>query len=372
MSGSIGQAGGEPSPKDAATAEAMEVIGRLGPIADRLATRGAVAQYEADLNNPALTRMGSSLAGTTGPLPRYLPVRDLVHISFNLHLLAVDDTIPRRQARSISLPTDDHLTHTVPYAPNLRVMLELLVRYGNVMLPWFRRRIEVKLDELQFIYAPVTSLGRIESLSTEVSLATIHRIIEMFIGPEVSAARVHFALRPVSDLTILNERFSCPVTVGCGETHITVPLTLCNKPSSHHDPVLWRERLARCEADISLLEQLPLVSRVRERVREQLEIGRVTKAGETANALGKSERSLVRGLTAARTTHHRIVDEERRLRASTLLKDFKLPLAEVADQLGFPDQSSFGRKCIAWFGESPARWRVALAGGLIQRPQKLA
>lgn len=372
MSGTIGGTDDQTLSTDAAIVEAREVIERLGPIADRLGTRGAVAQYEADLDNPAATRAGSSLAGTTGPLPRYLPVRDLVYISFNLHRLAIDDTIPRRQARSISLPTDDHLTHTVPYAPNLHIMLDLMARYGNVMLPWFRRRIEVGASELRFIYAPVTPLGRIESLSTEVSLAKIHRIIDMFLASDVSAARVHFALRPVSDLAVLTERFSCPVTVGGGETHIAVPLTLSDKASAHHDPVLWAEGLARCEADIRLLEQTPLVGRVRDRVRDALKKGRVTKLGETAVALGLSQRSLVRALTAAGMTHHLIVEQERSLQARILLKEATLSLAEIADRLGFPDQSSFGRKCLGWFGKSPARLRLDLTGGLGKPGQKMA
>jgi AraC-like DNA-binding protein len=105
-----------------------------------------------------------------------------------------------------------------------------------------------------------------------------------------------------------------------------------------------------------------MVSRVRGHVLAVLDQSRAPALSDTARALGLSGRSLVRMLAAAGQTHHAIVDSERRARASLLLARSGLPIGLVADQLGFSDQSSFGRKCRAWFGESPSAVRRRLQG----------
>jgi AraC-like DNA-binding protein len=87
---------------------------------------------------------------------------------------------------------------------------------------------------------------------------------------------------------------------------------------------------------------------------------------QTARALGLPARTLVRALAAEGHTHHRIVDVERRHRAMRLLARPDLPLAEIADLLGFSDQSSFGRKCRAWFDESPSSVRRRLTSGVVR------
>ncbi|MBY0583628.1 MAG: hypothetical protein K2P68_12015 [Sphingomonas sp.] len=140
------------------------LIGRPGPIADQLGNRGAVAQYEADIADPARTRRGSSLEGTKGPLPQFLPMRDILRISFNLHDLSPADIILRRLARSTRLPVDDHLANCLPFVPILGAPLEFLTRYGDLMLPWFRRRLDVSGDELRVVYGRKRSFDPISLL----------------------------------------------------------------------------------------------------------------------------------------------------------------------------------------------------------------
>lgn len=345
-----------------AEAELAAALRQLGPVAERLGTRAPVAQYEADIGAPERTRHGTSLAGTTGPLPRFFPIRDVLRISFNIHELTPAETVPTRQARSPRTPTDDNLTFALPYAPSLRDALELVARYGDAVLPWYNRWIAVTGDTLRMTYNPAVPIGRIEPLATEVALATIHRIVETFVGARIGEARLHFAHASVSTAAVLAERFSCPISYGGTDSFMVLPLAWCSLPSPYHDQALWLEGLARCEADIRALQEPPLPARVRAHIGTALDAGTVVTLAETARALGLSSRSLVRALTEAGITHHQLVEAERRTRTEQLLARASLPLADVAEQLGFTDLSSFGRKCRAWFGLSPSRVRRQLAG----------
>lgn len=344
-----------------AMAELDAVLAQLGGIADRLGTRAVIAQYEADIDDPALTRVGTSLEGSCAPLPRFLPIRDILRINFNMHGLVPPDVVPRRLARSARMPTDDNLATTLPYAPSLRAALDLVARYGDAVVPWYRRRVVLDADEIRIFYGPIVPLGRIESLSTEIALATIHRIVETFMGDRISGARVNFAIAPVSSPVALAERFSCPITIGGEESFMAIPAAWGVRPSPYHDTLQWLDGVARCDADIRALQDFPIVGRVRSHVLQALDAGRIVPVAETARALGMSPRSLVRALARGGTTHHRIVEAERERRARQLLAQSGIALSAIVERLGFPDQSSFGRKCRTWFGESPARLRQQMA-----------
>ncbi|TFU03555.1 AraC family transcriptional regulator [Polymorphobacter arshaanensis] len=343
-----------------AAAELAQILTQLGPVADRLGSRAVIAQYEADIGDPALTRRGTSIAGSTGPLPRFLPVRDILRINFNMHGLVPAVAVPNRFARSVRMPTDDNLASTVPYAPTLRAALNLVARYGDAAVPWYRRSVRRAGNALHISYGPIVPLGRIEPLATEIALATIHRIVETFVGDRIANARIHFARAPVSDPLVLAGRFSCPIEVGGDDNFMAIPAPWGDMPSPYHDPHAWAEGEARCDADIRLLTAAPLVSRVRAHVEPALDGGHVALLAETARHLGISARSLVRALAHAGTTHHAIVDDARKARALDLLAKPRLPMPEIAEQLGFTDQSNFGRKCRAWFGDSPGRLRERL------------
>lgn len=227
-----------------AQAELSDILVRLGPIADRLCTRAVVAQYEA-------TRCGTSIADTKGPLPRFLPVRDVLQIIFNMDGIAAPDAVTMRLARSPRTTTEDALALTLPHAPTLRAALDLVARYGDAVVPWYWRAITPVGDELRIAYGPVVPMGRVEPLATEVALATIQRIVETFVGDRSAAARINFAAPTISSLPLLRERFGCLVTRGGTESFTAIPVEWGAVPSSCHDPQLWLEGVARCEADIA-------------------------------------------------------------------------------------------------------------------------
>ena len=65
----------------------------------------------------------------------------------------------------------------------------------------------------------------------------------------------------------------------------------------------------------------------------------------------------MRQLRSAGTSYQRIVDEVRASLAREYLSDTRLPLAVIAERLGYSDTSNFSRAFRSWFGRSPGSFR---------------
>jgi len=148
------------------------------------------------------------------------------------------------------------------------------------------------------------------------------------------------------------------VTFGTDADRLLFPRAWLAIENCLPDPPLWLIAQERIVAAERRLEQTDPAGQIRTLVSGMLtRDGRVPRLKQMAAETGMSARSIVRLLADAGTSYHRLVDQERRLRAAELIADPLLSIRQIAGKLGFPDSSGFGRKFKDWFGESPARFR---------------
>jgi AraC-like DNA-binding protein len=130
--------------------------------------------------------------------------------------------------------------------------------------------------------------------------------------------------------------------------YLDLPLTTAHASASQ----LAQEQ---CERALAELNQPQLINRVREAM--------LTARGEfqdlagVAKTLGVSERTLKRKLQAEGAAFSEISDNVRCEHASTLLRDPKLSIDEVAERTGYADTSNFTRAFRRWTGKTPAAFR---------------
>jgi len=79
-----------------------------------------------------------------------------------------------------------------------------------------------------------------------------------------------------------------------------------------------------------------------------------------AEHIGSSVRTLQRRLSEAGVTHTALVEHVRLDMALRKLKTTRLPIGQVAKELGFRDPSSFSRAFQRWTGMSPRTYRRML------------
>ena len=86
----------------------------------------------------------------------------------------------------------------------------------------------------------------------------------------------------------------------------------------------------------------------------------MTREADVAARLAVTPRTLPRRLVAANTSFREIRDVLLRQRAEALLREQRLPIAEVAYLLGYAEVSSFHRAFRRWTSFTPAVWRALL------------
>ncbi len=85
--------------------------------------------------------------------------------------------------------------------------------------------------------------------------------------------------------------------------------------------------------------------------------GAYPSSAETAALLGLSERSLRRALGAEQASFRGLLDDVRLEKAIALLRDERLPVERIAQQLGYSEPAAFIHAFKRWTGNSPAAFR---------------
>jgi AraC-like DNA-binding protein len=176
-------------------------------------------------------------------------------------------------------------------------------------------------------------------------------------GVDFSPLRVELAYPPPPDTREHERIFRCPVHFQRDASRLWLRREDWERRTPHADPDLLRILEHRAH---DMAQELPDIESIAGAVRGvlslELECG-VPSVHDVAKRLGLSSRSLQRRLAAEGISFSDIVERTREAAARRLLKEQNLALTEVAELLGFSDQSAFTRAFKTWSGTTPAEFR---------------
>ncbi len=132
------------------------------------------------------------------------------------------------------------------------------------------------------------------------------------------------------------------------------PEEVADQASVLSDPPLHRhicqagdEELARLQGSIS--------AKVRHFLHSQQPVW--PSVDKVADALSMSRRTLLRKLETEQISYQQLLDEARNELACWYLRQSRLPLSDIAEKMGFSDQTNFSRSFKRWKGDTPKRYR---------------
>ncbi|WP_269532738.1 AraC family transcriptional regulator [Chitinimonas sp. BJYL2] len=179
-------------------------------------------------------------------------------------------------------------------------------------------------------------------------------------GRDEAPLEIHIREAAPADTAAYQQLFRCPVRFGMSDNALVFPPSFLDLPVRDADPLLHRAMLQAAEAQLDrAFAGLSLKHRVRLLLDELLPLGEARLEQVTAR-LGMSERTLQRRLAEEGCSFTGLLDGLRRELAQRYLQEPTLGLADVAQRLGFAEQSSFSHAFRDWQGCSPLEYRQAL------------
>ncbi|MEV0743910.1 AraC family transcriptional regulator [Streptomyces sp. NBC_01220] len=250
-----------------------------------------------------------------------------------------------RHAASVGDALDGITRFLYQYSPAIEIAVET---EGPVAQYHFRIRPRVRRGLID-----LAQIG-------ELSLGTSLQIFRMLIGKEFTPRSVSFLHGPAAPMTTYESHFGCPVAAEQDHWGFRFSADVLARPVEGSDPAVRRMVLEYLSGVVGGLGGSGLPAEVLSVVKRALPTRRFGLE-DVAESFAVHPRTLQRQLAAHGTTFQEIVDDVRRELADRYLRTTGMPLAQLADVLGYSEQSSFSRSCRRWFGCAPQAHRAASA-----------
>lgn len=205
-----------------------------------------------------------------------------------------------------------------------------------------------------YIPKPGTRCGR---QKLELAVGVMRNVVAMVAGmPQFVPLRVCIATTAPADTGPARRYFKCPVGYGAQETAVQFDARIAAQPTAIHDTAyapLIRAYLDQIGRDVDA----DIVATTQRLIGQLLTTGRCSRES-VAECLNLHPRTLQRRLKERGTSFTDLLDDHRRQMAIDMVSRRALPLAQIADVLGFADQSVFNQAFRRWTDTTPTRLRA--------------
>ena len=175
----------------------------------------------------------------------------------------------------------------------------------------------------------------------------------LMLGEDFVPLRVTMQHRRIGKLQSYRDMFRCPVEFESDLNSVLLPNRALAQPIRDRDAAA----LALAEKYLTDIgPDLEVPDHVRDLTRRLLTVNHASLV-QVARAMSVHPRILQRRLAESGTTFAEILDDVRRELAWELSAS-GLQISEIANMLGYSEQSSYTRACRRWYGESPRYLRT--------------
>lgn len=192
----------------------------------------------------------------------------------------------------------------------------------------------------------------------DCALAVSHNSVRELAGPGWRATEVRMFRDPPDNRAPYRQLFRAPLRFRARQAAVCFPKADLRRPLKGADARVFAAALRELE----LLDpdgDARLANRVRRVLRRLFTTGNADGADLTgvAGLFSHHPRTLNRRLRAEDTTFASILGETRFEIARQLLRDTRLPVAEIARTLGYADSTAFSHAFRQWSGTTATAWR---------------
>lgn len=262
-------------------------------------------------------------------------------------------------AREFKPSALDATGYAMMSGPTLLSAMERAIRYSGAISSATTGSLHEVRDGCRFEFQIMTGIIDVQRQNHEYIVYSFLKFFRWIVGQPLTPIRVEFKHPQPDDMTPYHEAFQCPLEFSAPRVAITFSRDDVGKPLITANAQMIAVHDQAAELRMSQLGKSQITLMVRQMIVQCLPDGEPSRE-TVAAGLHISSRSLQRRLQDEGTTFHDVLDGVRRNLAERYLGNERISLADVANLLGFSDQSSFTRAANRWFGASPSKKRAAL------------
>ena len=250
-------------------------------------------------------------------------------------------------------------------APNVRSALNTLLRYDKFV----DSGIETTLTHAGGLSCFEVSLLAPEGVNTEqlseYLLVFLANSLQIATRQKLPTARVSFTHKTSKPVAPLEQVFGAPVLFDSSHNSLHFETTFLETPLHTRNQLLYEVNINGLrKVFTSAGEHFDFVQAVQRQVLLQLKAGNPTVVS-VAEALEISTRTLRRRLADHGLKLQEVKNDARAQRAKFYLKQTRMPLSQVALELGFSEMSAFNRAFRLWTGQTPQECRENMGDGKV-------
>ncbi|HET8881947.1 MAG TPA: helix-turn-helix domain-containing protein [Solimonas sp.] len=248
-------------------------------------------------------------------------------------------------------------------APTAREALKLVADSSWLELPLLRYEFEPQTSGAAYFairFRCAIDHGA-EALLTSAVVTAVQKELQTITRCRAVITRVELTSASQAYAPMYESRLGLPVQLGAPFNRVLIPREVLDAHNPHADIETYEEMVRNCAA--ALKEARNALS-VKERVLEQLaaNIAAPPSIAELAAQLRLSPRQLRFALGKEGVSYRELVRRARIEQAETLLRDARLPVAHVAERLGYADVAAFTHSFRRWTGKAPSQLREPRSG----------
>ena len=253
----------------------------------------------------------------------------------------------------------DVVGHAMLSSPNLGAGLENLARYLALISDAATFSLEPSGDNMWLVLGHTGNTLRVPRQRQEYGLLALLTLCRWLTHREVHPLAAEFVFPDPVNIEPYCKAFDCPLRFNQSATRLLFANAdlAAAIPSRNASLLAVHERLM--DERLNTLGGSRIGLKVSDAIARSLHRGEPRRE-DIATKLALTDRTLQRRLQAEHTSFQQLLDDTRRELARTYLADDRHSLTDVAERLGFLDQSNFFRASKRWFGLPPGQYRQSL------------
>lgn len=251
------------------------------------------------------------------------------------------------------------------HSPDLESCLRTVSRFLSIQNTGIGLRLDLGEEEATLQYLMMPQLRRWANQWMEESLMYMLRSCRNYLGPNYVPRLISMRHGAISNNSTYTKFFDAPVRTSAAMDAVTLRREDLAVPNPRRNDELLKVVNTYLH-DYAAPSAEDFVGTVTALLRRALASGHFSLA-TVADQLGSHSRTLQRRLRDHGCTFEDLLDDVRSQTARRYLKTGHLPITQIAQLLGYSEQSAFNHAFRRWYGQSPKEWRQSEASAVAER-----